>query len=77
MSENPTEVLYKLDVCQQVAKAAESDAAVESQRSSLFVQIKEEQEEQESEESRQKAARRENRLVRNDVAKNLEKYYDV
>ena len=59
-----------------MAKATESDTAMESQRSSVFVQIKEEHEgEGESEESRQKAARRENRLVRDDLANVHPSYY--
>ena len=64
------------------ARAAESDAAAaagaESQRSSVFVQIKEEDERggEESEESRQKAARRENRLVGDyDLAEILGTYF--
>ena len=57
------------------ARAAESDAAAaaESQRSSVFVQIKEELGE-ESEESRQKAARRENRLVGDDDLAEISTY---
>ena len=51
-------ILYK---CRKLSVGAKVQTAVESQRSSAFVQIREEP--AESEESRQKAARRENRLV--------------
>ena len=51
-------ILYK---CRKLSVGAKVQTAVESQRSSAFVQIREEP--GESEESRQKAARRENRLV--------------
>ena len=56
-------ILYK---CRKLSVGAKVQTAVESQRSSAFVQIREEPGETapaESEESRQKAARRENRLV--------------
>ena len=51
-------ILYK---CRKLSVGTKVQTAVESQRSSAFVQIREES--GENEESRQKAARRENRLV--------------